>query len=1246
MGENTVCGSSNRTCKMEIDMAQTRSGAGRGEDVAAAGPVALVAEAARATCRLQAASGSGLFRLSAVSGFARAAVLCLFGAAFLAGCGGGGGGGGAFVSPSPPTCSSNELLIGSTCVTRKVCPAGQVLDETNNTCSNRIYWSQLQSHEYVSGVDSPHQQAFQAAGIGTGGDIRSGNAYLIAGGEQGRRVSGLLDRIGVSSFTYLNLDDDPAAVRTGDLVSRYAYLTSADFVNLSHSAFPFTTDADSTNSGISTSQVRQGAWMLLDTGSGGSQDPFQNLAQHYQDGVKAAATGGKLHFYYGLSASLTERHPSANGCKGIRDYCIGAPYEFQVELDGGSTVSLTGAPSSFAFATYLLAWERMPRTDISAVFDLALGCVEDIGASGADDDTGLGRLDIGCLAYEAAQTQECVSPKIRIGSQCQDITCPAGTEASADGENCTPVVYWSDIRNHSYQPGNKSAHQKAFEAAGFAAGGSIVDRSDDAYLIDGGEHGKSIQDLILRIGIPYANYTYRALSVSVNLDGATQFERGDLFFSYYPLASSDLVNLSVETFVVPNTTPATVGMQVRHLQDGAWVVQATSNDGQEDWLSSLDLARREGAKQAVATGKLHFYYGLDSTLASRHASSNGCKDIEEYCIGAPYAFLVQLRNNVLRNLSGTSFATPFGFAAYLLAWERMPERTHISAVFELALSCVEDIGDEGPDAATGRGRLDIGCMAYGATRAVECEPGYQLVSMVECEKFSYWNDMQNYFIINADETPLERAFKDVGLAPRVADRSTVALLIGSDNVRILVDHMNITATVNYQFVPVARTDYVSSVTVAYDRLGAASFLGLAYSFDVFTSNQVQQPGISATELAGGAWMVVPVGDSRDPAQVDPLAAVSTTSQAGVLQAVATGKVHFFYGLNDELSGRNSGNNDMLVDHTHESKNCRQIEEYCIGVPYTYFLTQPPSLRYLFGTSPAAAFGFATYLLTWERMPQAATIGDVFSLARSCTEDLGDAGFDSETGRGRLDIGCMAYGAYRANNPASATTSLPLGSEQNEDAESYMDDFAQGLFGDQLGFLSLPGPAEAKVQVGFAGDSFSGAYRPVQGEASYRGGFLAPRHLQLHSGFGLVASGRQVGAYYRAAPGLRAGVLAGRGESFFGGSGTGEFEFGCTTDLRLLLTAQVRPDADSRLGMNGWLGESRAGCIRGRLLDSLRGREAGLSAFYRRRVGSWQLEAQAWGSRFVGGEVGIAGQRFAIGASPSSHGGRVQVSYSF
>ena len=69
-----------------------------------------------------------------------------------------------------------------------------------------------------------------------------------------------------------------------------------------------------------------------------------------------------------------------------------------------------------------------------------------------------------------------------------------------------------------------------------------------------------------------------------------------------------------------------------------------------------------------------------------------------------------------------AFVSTYGFAAYLLAWERMAADTSVARVFELADACAHDLGKVGADADTGLGRLDMGCMAsriYAAGVVVE-----------------------------------------------------------------------------------------------------------------------------------------------------------------------------------------------------------------------------------------------------------------------------------------------------------------------------------------------------------------------------------------------------------------------------------------------------------------------------------------------------------------------------------------------
>ena len=73
---------------------------------------------------------------------------------------------------------------------------------------------------------------------------------------------------------------------------------------------------------------------------------------------------------------------------------------------------------------------------------------------------------------------------------------------------------------------------------------------------------------------------------------------------------------------------------------------------------------------------------------------------------------------------------------------------------------------------------------------------------------------------------------------------------------------------------------------------------------------------------------------------------------------------------------------------------------------------------------AAAYGYGIYLLAWERMPENTHISAIFAMGDRCTEDIGEAGPDTDTGLGRLDIGCIAKAVYQANlHPASATLSV-------------------------------------------------------------------------------------------------------------------------------------------------------------------------------------------------------------------------------
>ncbi|MCY4324841.1 MAG: hypothetical protein OXC81_02300, partial [Betaproteobacteria bacterium] len=860
----------------------------------------------------------------------------------------------------PLVCEADEFPIGNACVVKKICPAGQELNETDNTCqpcpagstasgntcTYVSYWTELQSASYATDSESALEKAFRVASASTVKINRSSHAHLLFSGSssQGDEIVDFLAGAGIagSQYTY----KDMSGMDNDKIGDAYRDLSNSDFVYFSFldKLAPFLLPGQG-SSGLQLPSLINGAWTITDNSL--------SIAEQY-----VVIFSDKMHLYYGLTgADLTVRHSSSGNCRtsltnfsfvppdaiaraGIKDNCIGAPYSLMVRLRDDSTKTLTGIPAAFAFAAYLSAWERMPgKTHSSAVFDMAVECIEDIGQPGPDIDTGLGRLDIGCLAYEAAQAIECEDEAYIL---------PATT------------CGWDYFFNHASTSITlqTSPHRRAFKDAGIES--RLVDRSADAYVMDTASHGKAIRDLLTSIDLG-ASYD-RAATVNYTYLELIRHSSGNVLSgdkAYELLSSNDFASLSwLYTF----------GPQF--LANGAWVLRAAGNGGFPDWANNKTV-------EGVATGKIHFIWGTDDSYEARNSNSNTCHYVEHACIGAPFSYYI---DKVLTH--GTSFATPFAFAAYLLAWERMPERTHISTVFDLALGCVDDLGEPGPDADTGLGRLDIGCMAHRAKKAPSCEQGHVLVSFWQpvCERYSYWLDMQAPLgLILGQENLIERAYRENDVPDRVTDRSARAHLAVEDE---FVDHlrlMGITATVNYSHISSA-----SNVVTEYANLSSSDLFAVAHQTagELFTSDKTTVAGIESGDITGGAWIVAPIDYEpairlsvftkifltvtvrvEDEGSTDSLAGLASERQQGIRQAAATGKVHFLYGLNDDLDGRN----DI-------SDGCTSIENYCIGVPSKYRFRPLPTVSATAtvindivegrGNRAGARLGFSFYLTAW------------------------------------------------------------------------------------------------------------------------------------------------------------------------------------------------------------------------------------------------------------------------------------------
>ena len=1018
-----------------------------------------------------------------------------------------------------------------------------------------------------------------------------------------------------------------------------------------------------------------------------------------------------------------------------------------------------------------------------------------------------------------------------------------------------------------YAPDTESSLTRAFVQTG--RGDVVAGRSSSAFLIGSTAYGvaQAAQDFLVGAGVAADGYTF------IDTNDRDVSNRS----AYLRTPENSLVNILSN----PLYTSGSGGLEgliisPDDITDHGWIVSDTGFNGNIDpiagisgqgWLGEHADAVAEGYRQALDTGKVRLFYGLNVDGQTRHSTSNGCQGAESHCIGTPYSLRVRNGQGRYTDVEGTLVGT-YGFAAYVMAWERMDEDTHISEVFELGDECTVDLGVAGADADTGLGRLDIGCLATRVyeshlppaevaepevepepvpvdpevTPAVEPDPVPPVsiavnpppvypepepavsivvqppvepdpepavsivvqppvepdpepavsivvqppvepdpepavsivvqppvepdpepavsivvqppvepdpepavsivvqppvepdpeVTLPDAEENQLETDLVqvDHWGTDIEKRALLQDFDRLGLATAISDRKDQAFHIEhrvyawsyeepfehwlkyyeqlrmfhnksvdvrSGLIEDLLSGMGIHLDVSYAFILAGDWDHDANYDHSYKRSSENSlvhfetnpfYLGgpRAWSYWGWDQGMDKETWLDADLIQDYGWILSETGydgqhivSSSYPWRyhhahtkiVDYRKADQSNSypehqaqqrrrmESNYETALATGKVRVFYGLNGNHSGRDPKFHD-----------CTDFEEYCIGVPYPY----------------NSQYAFGVYVASWERLPQETHISAVFAMGDRCTEDLGAAGPDSDTGLGRLDIGCMAYEVYKINlDPESATLSVaarireseevgtlvgnPLVTVTNEgdlnlqlhsvqlssagasdgpSQQQFFDDFAQELFSD-LGSLWLPGSTQAGFSVGFPGDSFEGTYRPTHGtSARYEFEPPSPRYALAGGSVGVMGtSAGEIGIFTRI-EGMDVSFSYARSDDFFGGQGSGDFAFSHVGNSRLMVQRQLLPGSgDHSLVVGGWLRHAAVAGGRGRLLDDLRGFEHGLSVSYDwKREDGLRVEATAHAARFAGGDVGLAGERFAIGASDWQWGVGIRGSYQF
>ena len=780
-------------------------------------------------------------------------LLCFLAAAVLTGCGGGGG---TSIVISAPQSKNTELAASpETSSVSPAAPAGNpstvstpetssvVNEGTFAKNSQRIYSDQLALASLASGIGgeevydpqtrSSMVEAFVQTTLAASTASRAGNVYLIASSTFGiaKAARDLLAGIGIADTAYTFLNTASHGVN-----NRSAYLqTSANsIVNILSN--PLYTKQGSELVGgliISPDDINKHGWIVSDTGFDGNIDPLAGitgrswLVKHKADiehGYRQAVATGKVRLFYGLSADGESRHRSANGCKGFESSCLGTPYSLRVKDALGSYIDVEGAfVSTYGFAAYVMAWERMAAdTSVAKVFALADACAHDLGDAGADADTGLGRLDVGCMARRIYAASVVVEEQ---GKTVKEEEVPVVEQAVTVAVKPPPKVTVAvkptiSMPEERKEPENIPAVTEVAKPVittptlvalpvtvvadlnkGFAKLGLTVtvSRKNNAYFIVYHESESSCSKSVRRN--PQVFY---CLDRDRNLmftmwDGKWRKrispesyillklkDKGRHVVSYnetYQSSSENsLVNFDTNPFYTgpmgvtpaldwgagwgPTGSRATVAfwLDADNIPDHGWIVSKT---GYCHWTNEVmciphrivyeplldhrkkvpeevseDLAEKLGKmranyQKALATGKVRLFYGFARDHTTRWSEYLDCQDFEEYCIGLPSDGINPYQVPV------------YGFELYLMAWERMPAQTHISAIFKIGDDCTEDLGKPGPDAETGLGRLNIGCVINEVYK-VNLNPAAATLS-VAARKPSSSNDMQESMVLSVSD---------------------------------------------------------------------------------------------------------------------------------------------------------------------------------------------------------------------------------------------------------------------------------------------------------------------------------------------------------------------------------------------------------------------------------------------------------------------------------------------------------------
>ena len=729
----------------------------------------------------------------------------------------------------------------------------------------------------------------------------------------------------------------------------------------------------------------------------------------------------------------------------------------------------------------------------------------------------------------------------------------------------------------------------------------------------------------------------KAIFESVSPGTGTDFQelfntRGDYVGAirdqYIKTPKDSLINVSQHLVSIARGERHAGAITRAQLAQHGCIIASTGNDGEDGPLHGFGNSAKAYLKASLAQSEACVLFvaahnaAQTGTIRSLSFRSNGCAEVEDYCLHTKGAFTATVKSAGKADrplvLLGTSFAAPYASEIIAQMWSHLPDRT-IREIIPMVKDCVYGfVGTAKQNQKVPGERLDLGCLV----RKVDNPPPKQATlrtsaQAIACEK-------TEGVVTRGTKNCIEQAFATLGSTAKRSALAGKLFYIESDRehadqVKAVFESISPGTGTDFQMF---RTDYYAAIIRDQYIKTPKDSLVIGVSRGIYFSQADSHPySITRTHLAQHGCFITATGNSGFPG---PLYGRSPSAKAYIKTTLAQSEVCILY-----VAAHNAAQTGTInAPGIFQSDGCAEVEDYCLHTKGSFTAVVKSAGKadrslVLLGTSFAAPYASEIIAQMWSHMPDK-KIREVIPMVKDCVYGfVGTAKQNQKVPGGRLDLGCLVKKVREVTT--TETTSQTTGQSAS---------FARSLLRpEQFGALFLPGSSGLTQTLGLEGDSLSYEHSPSVGGA-FAPAFLDGQSAQLskHWGLYLEEATGEVGASLKLDR-LRLQASTFSKPDFFGGGGTGIYELdkaryqrrALILDLSFLdlgaLDATIYQTHGTAKGLNS--------------IHRVSGREKGFQLRLRQSAEHVEFEGTLSCSRFAGGRIDMReGTSFAIEQSPN------------